>query len=75
MRTTLTVDDDLAKRIADISRESSTPFKQVVNNALRRGLGDVGPKEPRFQLRPHAGHLLPGIDDRRLNELAWDPER
>jgi len=74
MRTTLTVDDDLAERIAELARETRQPFKTVLNQALRRGLGDAGPKEPEFQLRPHAGHLLPGIDDRRLNELAWDPE-
>ena len=74
MRTTLTVDDDLAERIADIARESRMPFKRVLNDALRRGLGDEGPNERAFELRPHPGHLLPGIDDRRFNELAWEAE-
>jgi hypothetical protein len=74
MRTTLTVDDDLAERIADIARETRMPFKAVLNQALRRGLGDLGPKEPPFQLRPHPGRLRPGIDDRRFNELAWEAE-
>jgi predicted transcriptional regulator len=44
MRTTLTVDDDLAERIADIARESRTPFKRVLNDALRRVLELWAPK-------------------------------
>jgi Arc/MetJ family transcription regulator len=72
MRTTLTLDDDLAQRVADLARESHRPFKAVVNEALRRGLGDLHPGEAEFRVDPHAGHMQPGIDDRRLNELAWE---
>jgi len=43
----------------------------VVNETLRRGLAESAPSAPPFDYKPHAGHLLPGIDDRRLNELAW----
>ena len=38
MRTTLTLDDDVAAKLASASRKSGKPFKQVVNAALRRGL-------------------------------------
>ena len=38
MRTTLTLDDDIAAKLASASRKSGKPFKQVVNAALRRGL-------------------------------------
>jgi hypothetical protein len=72
MRTTLTLDDDVADRLVDQARQSHRPFKVVVNEALRRGLGDSGPAEPEFHLQPHAGNLHPGIDDRRFNELAWE---
>src|ERR1700722_7595547 len=71
MRTTLTLDDDLAGRLAELARETRKPFKVVVNEALRRGLGDAGPREPRFRVKAPPGNLRPGIDDRRLNELAW----
>jgi hypothetical protein len=72
MRTTVTLEDDLAARLADVARESRRPFKTVLNEALRRGLGESGLPEPNFVLKPHRGNLLPGIDDRRFNELIWD---
>ncbi len=71
MRTTLTLDDDLAERLADLARETRKPFKAVVNETLRRGLGETLPKEPPFHIKPHPLNLLPGIDDRGFNELAW----
>lgn len=77
MRTTLTLEDDLADRLAQIARETQQTFKAVVNETLRRGLAERAPSVPAFEYQPHAGNLLPGIDERRLNELAWqlDEER
>ena len=77
MRTTLTLEDDLADRLAQIARETQRPFKTVLNEALRRGLAEGAPALPAFDYEPHPGNLLPGIDDRHLNELAWqlDDER
>jgi hypothetical protein len=74
MRTTLTIEDDLAERLADLARETRKPFKTVLNDTLRRGLGESAPREPEFHLRSHPGNLRPGIDDRRFNELAWELE-
>ncbi len=73
-RTTLTLEEDLARKLADVARESRQPFKVVVNAVLRRGLADSAAAEPEFRIEPHAGNLLPGIDDRGFNELAWEPE-
>ncbi len=72
MRTTLTLEADLAQRLADLARETRRPFETVVNEALRRGLAEFPSPEPEFRIHPHAGHLHPGIDDRRFNELAWE---
>ena len=72
MRTTLTLDDDVAERLAEVARQTRQPFKAVVNSALRRGLGEFAPREPAFQLRAHAGNLRPDINDGRLNEMAWE---
>jgi hypothetical protein len=72
MRTTLTLEDDLAQQLNDLARKSQIPFKTVVNDTLRRGLGETAPQETPFRLQPHAGRLQPGIDDRRFNELAWE---
>ena len=74
MRTTLTLDDDLADRIADLASETRRPFKIVLNETLRKGLTDSMPPEPTFVVKPHVGHVLPGIVDRRFNELAWEAE-
>lgn len=71
MRTTLTLEDDLADRLAQMARETQRPFKAVVNETLRRGLAEHAPSVPAFDYQPHPGNLLPGIDERRLNELAW----
>jgi hypothetical protein len=42
VRTTLTIDDDVAALLKQEIRKSGEPFKQVVNRALRLGL--TGPK-------------------------------
>jgi hypothetical protein len=72
MRTTLTVDDDVAEHLAQLARKTGQPFKVVVNEALRRGLGEQAPSVDPFDYQPHAGHLRAGIDARRLNELAGE---
>lgn len=38
MRTTLTLDDDLAMMLRQEAEASGRPFRDVVNEALRRGL-------------------------------------
>lgn len=38
MRTTLTLDDDVARLLNREARKSGEPFKQVVNRLLRLGL-------------------------------------
>ena len=38
MRTTLTLDDDIATRLQTEARRSGRPFKAVVNDCLRAGL-------------------------------------
>ncbi len=44
MRTTLTIDDDIAAMLKKESRRSGQPFKQVVNRYLRAGL--TTPEKP-----------------------------
>lgn len=44
MRTTITLDDDVAARLKRLSRGGR--FKDVVNDALRRGLERMEAKEP-----------------------------
>jgi Ribbon-helix-helix protein, copG family len=68
MRTTLTLDDDVAVALERLRRAGDASLKDIVNDALRRGLSDLTtrPKqrEP-FQTQSVAlGRLrLPSIDN------------
>jgi hypothetical protein len=76
VRTTLTLDKDVAERLRQEMRRSARSMKACVNDALRRGLGLGGPrpKAPRFVVEPHAFGLKPGIDLDRMNQLADELE-
>jgi len=52
VRTTLTLDDDVAKLLESELRRSGKPFKQVVNHFLRLGLTTKqSPRKP-FSVKP-----------------------
>jgi hypothetical protein len=76
MRTTLTLDDDVARMLDEEAHKQRRPFKQVVNDALRRGLSSKRARTPaaRYRVRPHAAKLQPGIDPGRLNALVDEIE-
>ena len=69
MRTTLTLDDDLADSLREQARLLGRPFKQIVNDTLRRGLSlassDAAPA--RYRVVPNQRGLVPGIDPLKLN--------
>jgi hypothetical protein len=76
MRTTLTIDDDLAGLLKRRARELGLPFKEVVNRTLRVGLGEQA--KPRRhvppKIIPHAFGFRPGIDLDKLNQLVDELE-
>jgi predicted transcriptional regulator len=41
MRTTLTIEDDVAKLLESICKRRNTSLKVVINEALRQGLSDM----------------------------------
>ena len=73
MRTTLTLDDDLAAELNRTARLSGRSFKEVVNAVIRQGLsaGDHPPaaEDRPFVVQPQSCGLRPGIDELRLNQL------
>jgi hypothetical protein len=71
MRTTLTLDDDLAKQLHQIARRTGGSFKEVVNVTLRRGLHGQKPgsRPPAFKVTPKAGGFQSGVDVLHLNQL------
>jgi hypothetical protein len=46
MRTTLTLDDDLAMMLKQEAEASGRPFRDVVNETIRRGLEDAPDTTP-----------------------------
>lgn len=70
MRTTLTLDPDVASKLKRRVRTRKVTFKQVVNEALRAGLAlEERAPEADFQVEPHSCRFKPGIDLDRLNQL------
>ncbi|MCC7179008.1 MAG: DUF2191 domain-containing protein [Acidobacteria bacterium] len=70
MRTTLTLDDDVAAKIKRQVRKTGRSFRDVVNDTLRRGLATEPPAEPRPPFRVRArdlGALQPGV---QLDDIA-----
>ena len=72
MRTTLTLDRDVADALVKEMRRTGRGLKAAVNDALRRGLRLAGkaPRPPRFEVRPHAFGVRAGVDLDRMNQLA-----
>jgi Arc/MetJ family transcription regulator len=68
MRTTLTLDDDVAASLERLRRSQRLSLRQLVNEALRRGLEDMGKqrkRRERVQTRAAAlGRVrVPSIDN------------
>ena len=73
MRTTITLDDHIAKALKHAAHRSGKSFKQVVNEALRAGLagGEAPGKPRRYRIKPAAlGGALPGMDLTQALRLA-----
>jgi len=68
MRTTLTLDDDVAARLERLRRDRDESLKDVVNDALRRGLDELTRRpQQRESFRTESADLgrlrLPSIDN------------
>lgn len=74
MRTTLTLDPDVAKLLAEEVHRQRKSTKQVVNEALRRGLLGSTPRRAKLRIQPHSTKLRPGIDPGRFNALVDELE-
>lgn len=53
MRTTLTLDDDVAAMLVKVQKKTKSSFKAVVNDALRQGLHQMQstPLQQRFETK------------------------
>ncbi len=78
MRTTITLEEDVAKLIRKETRRTGSTFKDVVNRAIREAL-TTGSSRPvaravKFRVKPKACGFRPGIDPLKLNQLLDELE-
>ena len=76
MRTTLTIDDDVAVLVEQEQRSTGESFKGTVNRLLRRGLTASSEPHPRkpFVVTPMAMGLKPGLSYDCIAELLEEAE-
>ena len=76
MRTTLTLDDDLASILLRETKKKGLSFKEMVNTTLRRGIAQeqLAPPRKKVTTRPHDFGFNPGIDLDKLNQLSDELE-
>ena len=72
MRTTLTIEPDVAQKLKRRMAQTNQSLKEPVNKVLRAGLAETPRKSrtPRFRVEPHASGFFPGIDRDRRNQLS-----
>jgi hypothetical protein len=78
MRTTLTLDDDVAAKLRLEAQRSGRPFREVVNDTLRKGMATAA-RAPRnskpFVVKTRdLGRLRPGISLDNVSELIEQVE-
>jgi len=77
MRTTLTLDNDVAAKLKAESRRAGRPFREIVNETLRRGLASrrVTAQRQAFRIEVRdLGNLKPGLSLDNVGELVEQVE-
>lgn len=74
MRTTLTLDDDLAGEVRRRATATGRPFREVLNEALRAGLHPQGRPRPVVEVTTAHLGLRPDVDLVKARHLASDLE-
>jgi len=75
VRTTLTLDEDVAAKLKSEARRTGRSLKETVNELLRAGLAQNRAKKDR-PLRIHAKNMgvRPGLDYDRISRLLEEVE-
>jgi hypothetical protein len=77
MRTTLTLDDDLADTLKEQAHHRGITFKEAVNSAIRRGIAaplSSARRRKKFRVQTFRSAFRPGVDPLKLNQLADELE-
>lgn len=75
MRTTVTLDADVAAKLKEEARRQKTSFKEVLNSSVRRGLQAGSPEAAKpYRLQPRPLQVRHGVDLDRALALAGELE-
>lgn len=70
MRTTVTLDPDVAAKLKADARNRGISFKEALNGNLRRGLASPEAKSAPFKVRPRKMGAKPGVNLDKALSLA-----
>lgn len=62
MRTTVTLDEDVAAKLQQVARERGVSFKGALNDAVRAGLAAGSPSSRSFRVHAQPLGIRPGVD-------------
>ncbi len=72
MRTTLTLDEDVATRLLELQKRLDVSFKDIVNQTLRQGLEQQVSRRknaPVFKVKARRMGVRPGLNYDNIGEL------
>jgi Ribbon-helix-helix protein, copG family len=74
VRTTVTLDEDVAAKLKQTARERGVSFKAVLNQAVRDGLREASAPRRRFRVQAYPMGVRPGVNLDRALTLAGELE-
>lgn len=74
MRTTVTLDEDVAAALQQVARERGVSFKEALNSSVRSGLAQQPSASGAYEVPSRSMGLRPGIDLDKALRLAGDLE-
>jgi hypothetical protein len=74
MRTTVTLDPDVAAKLRQVTRERGISFKAALNDAVRSALGGAAPAARRYRMPTGRLGVRPGVDLDKALRLAGELE-
>ena len=74
MRTTVTLDEDVAAKLRQVARERDVPFKVALNDAVRAGLRPPDGAPSRYHMPTYDMGVRPGVNLDKALSLAAELE-
>lgn len=74
MRTTVTLDPDVAAKLKEVARQGRVSFKEALNTSVRRGLQSAGASSRPYRVRARRLGARPGVDLDKALTLAGELE-